>query len=213
MKKFILTAAAVFALSFTNAQDKKEKSGEGFSNGDVFLSGSVGFGSSKTGDAKENSFNFSPKVGIFVTENIAIGVELGLTTGKTDNGGNGTSTTFTEVKSNGFNGGVFGRYYFVPGAKFAPFANLGFGFGSTKNTTNSRLGSLSTSSETKDKTMNIGLGLGFNYFLTSNWALEASWAGLNYNTNDNGGNGADKTNSFGLNANTSSINFGMLYKF
>lgn len=61
--------------------------------------------------------------------------------------------------------------------------------------------------------MNVGLGLGFNYFVAPNWALEASWAGLSYGSNDNGGNGAKKTNSFGLNANTSSINFGMLYKF
>jgi opacity protein-like surface antigen len=212
MKKIILTVAAVFAFGFANAQDKKESS-EGFSKGDVFVTGSVGFGTTKTGDSKGNSFNFSPKVGFFVTENIAVGAELGFGSTKADNGANGTTVTFTETKTNGFSGGVFGRYYFTPTSKFSPFANLGLGFGSNKTTNDSKLGSFSTSTESKNKTMNVGLGLGFNYFVAPNWALEASWAGLTYNTNDNGGKGADKTNSFGLNANLSSINFGMLYKF
>ncbi len=211
MKKVILSLAAVFAFGFANAQDKN--SNEGFSKGDVFVSGSFGFGSTKTGDNKDSSFNFSPVAGYFLTENIAVGVELGIGTTKNDNGGNGTTSTFTETKTNSFGGGVYGRYYFAPASKFSPFANLGFGFGSTKRTTDSKLGSISTSTETKGKTMNVGLGLGFNYFVASNWALEASWAGLNYNSNDNGGNGADKTNTFGLSADLSSINFGLLYKF
>ena len=42
MKKIILTVAAVFALTFANAQDKKEGS-EGFAKGDLYLSGTVGF--------------------------------------------------------------------------------------------------------------------------------------------------------------------------
>jgi opacity protein-like surface antigen len=212
MKKIILTVAAVFAFGFANAQDKKE-SNEGFAKGDVFVTGSVGFGSTKTGDTKSNSFNFSPKVGFFVTENIAVGAELGFGTAKSDNGANGTTTTFVETKTNNFNGGVFGRYYFAPAAKFSPFANLGLGFGSNKTTIDSKLGSTSTSSERKSKTMSVGLGLGFNYFVASNWALEASWAGLTYDTDDNGGKGADKTNTFGLNANLASINLGVLYKF
>lgn len=213
MKNVILTVAAIFVFGFANAQDKKEKSGEGFSNGDVFVTGSVGFGSTKTGDVKADTFNFSPKFGFFVTENIAVGAQLGVSTSKNDNGGNGTTSPSTITKNNGFNGGVFGRYYFIPAAKFSPFANLGFGFGSNKVTTDSKFGGTTTSSEGKNQSINAGLGLGFNYFVAPNWALEATWAGLSYTSNDNGGSGATKTNTFGLNANTSSINFGVLYKF
>ena len=45
MKKIILTVAAVFAFGFANAQDKKEDSGAGFSNGDAYISGSFGINS------------------------------------------------------------------------------------------------------------------------------------------------------------------------
>lgn len=60
MKKVILTVAAIFAFGFANAQETTEG---GFANGDVFITGAVGFGSSKTGEAKTNSFEVSPSVG------------------------------------------------------------------------------------------------------------------------------------------------------
>ena len=72
MKKIILTVAAVFALTFANAQDKKEKSGEGFSKGDLYLTGTAGFSSTKTGDAKSNGFTLSPGIGYFLSENLAL---------------------------------------------------------------------------------------------------------------------------------------------
>ena len=74
MKKLILTAIAVFALTFANAQDG------GFAKGDVFLSGSFGYNSTKTGDIKNNSFEFTPRAGFFVSDNIAVGARLGFTT-------------------------------------------------------------------------------------------------------------------------------------
>lgn len=206
MKKIILSAIAICAFTVANAQDAKDSS-EGFAKGDLFVTGSVGFGSDKTGDEKISSFNFSPRLGYFVSENIAIGAELSFGS-ETDDDGAGT-----EVKTNSFNGGVFGRYYFTPSAKFSPFANLGLGFGSNKVTTDIASGGINTSFEAKEKTFNVGLGIGFNYFLSPKWALETSWAGLNFDSNDNGGDGDEKTNSFGLNANLSSINFGVLYKF
>ena len=46
MKKIFLTAAAVFALSFANAQDKKAAStGFGYAKGDFVLGGNIMFGS------------------------------------------------------------------------------------------------------------------------------------------------------------------------
>ena len=76
MKKIILTAVAVFGFAFANAQEE-EKGNGGFAKGDVFVSGAVTFGSSKTGDFKANAFEIAPKVGYFVTENIAVGASVG----------------------------------------------------------------------------------------------------------------------------------------
>ena len=90
MKKIILTVAAVFALTFANAQDKKEKStGEGFSNGDLYLTGTAGFSSSKTGDAKDNGFTLSPGLGYFLSENLALEGALMINSSTTNSGGTG----------------------------------------------------------------------------------------------------------------------------
>lgn len=199
MKKVILTLAAIFAFGFANAQDKKENTGEGFAQGDVFATGSFGFGSTKTGDVKSNTIEVAPAFGYFVSQNIAIGARLSVVTGKDE------APLVEDKKINNFSGEVFGRYYFTPTAKFSTFAELGGKFGSNKT----EQGII----ETKSKTFGVNAGIGFNYFLASNWSIEAAWAGLGYNTDDNGGNGAEKTKSFGLDADLSSINIGLTYKF
>ena len=70
MKKIILTVAAVFALSFANAQDKKESKGFGFSEGDIFVEGSLTMSSTndKNTEVKTSSTDFSPKAGYLVSE-------------------------------------------------------------------------------------------------------------------------------------------------
>ncbi|WP_298393955.1 outer membrane beta-barrel protein [Flavobacterium sp.] len=204
MKKIILTVAAVFAFGFANAQDKKESS-EGFSNGDVFVTGAVSFGSSKTGDFKANSFEIAPKVGIFVTENIAVGASLGFNSLKLDNGTD-------DVTNNGIGFGAFGRYYFTPASKFSLFAELGVDYTTTDEEFDLENGTVNTPSfETKE--FGLGLGLGLNYFVSSNFSIEAGVAVLGYTSNDNGGNGAEKTNSFALGGDFRAISLGVNYKF
>jgi outer membrane protein len=195
MKKIILTVAAVFAFGAANAQDKNEGS-EGFSKGSMFLSGTFSYESSKTGDLKSNDLEFSPAFGYFLTDNIALGGRLNVSSGENE----------AETKTSGFGLDVFGRYYMTPASKFSLFGEAAVGFGSTKVEP-------AAGGETTSKTFGVNLGLGVNYFLSSNWAIEAGWAGLGYNSDDNGGDGADKTNTFGLNLDLSSINFGLLYKF
>jgi opacity protein-like surface antigen len=186
MKKIILTAMAVFAFGFANAQE----SNGGFAKGDVFATGSFALGGEKTGDSKTNVFGIAPSVGYFVSENIAVGARVGFATIKED-----------DDKINAFNADVFGRYYMTPASKFSTFGELAVGIGSEKE------------GDFKSKSFGVNLGLGVNYFLSKNWAIEAAWAGLEYNTDNNGGNGADKTNSFGLVLDLSAINFGLTYKF
>jgi outer membrane protein len=196
MKKVLFSAVALLAFGFVNAQ---EKSNGGFSKGDAFVSGAVGFGSSKTGDAKSSSFTFAPTVGYFVTENIAVGASLGFGSASEDDG-----TGEDKMSSFGLN--AMARYYYTPASQFSVFGQLAIGMGSEKEEP------AGVASYT-EKTFGVNAGVGVSYFLNSNFAIEAGWAGLGYNTNDNGGNGAEKTSNFGLNVNLSAVNFGLLYKF
>lgn len=198
MKKIILTVAAVFAFGFANAQDVKEVS-EGYSQGDVFMTGAIGFGSSKTGDDKTSGFVFAPQAGYFVTSEIAIGARVSFLSTTEE------APLVEDIDTNNFNAEVFGRYYLTPAAKFSTFFELAVGMGSEKQEQGP--------AEFKSKTFGVNAGVGFNYFLTSNWAIQAGWAGLGYNTNDNGGDGAEKTKEFGLAADLSAIQFGLTYKF
>ncbi len=186
MKKIVLAAIAVMGFTFANAQTT------GFSKGDTFISGAVGIASMKTGDAKTNGFEIEPTIGYFVSENIAIGAKLGYTSVKED-----------DVKTSGFTTGVYGRYYFTPASQFSVFGQAGLDYGHYKV----------KPGDAKENEFGVGLGLGLSYFLSSHFAIEASWAGLNYRVNDNGGDGADKTNSFYLGSDLRDVKIGVLYKF
>lgn len=187
---------AVLALSSANAQDKKSGS-EGFAKGDVFVTGALTLSNGKTGDNKDNAFLVEPKVGYFVTENIAVGAKLGFGSNKSEAG------SVTTVDKTAFTVGAFGRYYFTPASKFSLFANLGVDLNNWKNKL----------ADTKEKEFAIGLGLGMNYFVSSNFSIEAGVGALSYTSNDNGGNGADKTNTLSFGGDWRAVTFGVNYKF
>lgn len=204
MKKIILTVAAVLAFGFANAQDKKQGS-EGFAKGDVFVSGAVGLSSSKTGDFKANGFNFSPRAAYFVSDNIALGLALGFESQKIELGESATNTQTSF--------GAFGRYYATPSSKFSLFAQLGFDFTSSKNEWFVDSDGSLSATDFEDKGFAINFAPGFHYFVSDNFALETSIGVLGYSSNDNGGNGADKTNTFDLGVDFDNVMFGLVYKF
>ena len=196
MKKVLLSAVALLAFGFANAQEEGKGNG-GFAKGDVFVSGAFSIGSEKTGDDKSSGFEIEPKVGYFLTENIAIGGKLGFASYKEE-----TSGTDTEDMA-GFTVGAFGRYYMTPASQFSLFGQLGFDYSSIDDKL----------ADVQENEIGLNLGLGLSYFVSNNWSIEATWAGLGYTSNDNGGNGAEKTNSFGLGADLRAISFGVNYKF
>ena len=200
MKKIILTVATVFAFGFANAQEATTDGG--FSKGNVFVTGSVGFNSDKQDDAKGSEFYFRPEVGYFLTENIALGLGLDLGSAKND----GLDVYSDAYKTNSFGAEVFGRYYFTPASKFSLFGQLGIGFGNIKMEDEA-------GNELKVNGFGINAGLGVNYFFSNNWAVQANWAGLGYNSAKVDAPGAEAYSSFGLNVDLSAINFGVLYKF
>ncbi len=200
MKKVILSVAAVFAFGFANAQDATNTmDSKGFANGDTFMSGTVGFRSTSTGDVKESAFTIAPKAGLFVTDNIAIGVELAYLSNKTENG------VDPEATSSGFGIGAFARYYATPASDFSFVAELGAGYITSKY----EQGPI----EGKANGFVVALTPGVSYFISSNFALEAQIGELSYNTTKPDVDGAESTDTFNINLDLSSISFGLLYKF
>lgn len=196
MKKVLLSAVALLAFGFANAQEE-EKGNGGFSKGSMFVSGAFSIGSEKTDDVKSSEFEIAPKFGYFVTENIAIGGKLGYASMKAENGFGDTQD------ESALTVGAFGRYYMTPASQFSLFGEFGIDYSTVDNKL----------ADVQENEIGVNLGLGLSYFLNNNWAIEASWAGLGYTTNDNGGDGAEKTNTFGLGADLRSFGFGVIYKF
>lgn len=206
MKKILLSAVAVMAFGFANAQEATGT--KGFAEGDVFITGSVGFGSEKTGDAKTSQFNISPKAGYFVTSNIAIGVQLGYTSATDTEVVEGPfGSTTVDVDTNSFEAGAFGRYYFTPARDFSFFGQLSVGYASTKTEVEGVDG------ESKSNGFNLGLAPGISYFVSEHIALEATFGLLGYNTSKPDFDGAESTDTFNIGANFNDINFGIVYKF
>ena len=204
MKKVLLSAVALLAFGFANAQEE-EKGNGGFAKGDVFVSGAVTLSSAKKGDFKANAFEIAPKVGYFVTENIAIGASVGLQSLKFDDGA-------ADATNSGLGLGAFGRYYFTPANKFSLFAELGIDYTSFDEEFDAESGTVYGSSF-ESKELGFGLGAGMNYFVSSNFSIEAGVAVLGYSSNDNGGDGAEKTNTFSFGGDWRAVTFGVNYKF
>ena len=205
MKKVLLSAVALLAFGFANAQEE-EKGNGGFAKGDVFVSGAVTLSSAKKGDFKANAFEIAPKVGYFVTENIAVGASVGFQSLKWDNGA-------ADATNSGLGLGAFGRYYFTPADKFSLFAELGFDYTSFDEEFDAESGTVYASSF-ESKELGFGLGAGMNYFVSSNFSIEAGVAVLGYSSNDNGGgSGVDKTNTFSFGGDWRAVTFGVNYKF
>ncbi len=210
MKKIILSVAAVLAFGFANAQDKKENSGEGFSKGDVFVSGTVNFGSSKnmpasatsgTILAEQSTFTIAPAVGYFVTDNIALGIGLGYTSGTSK-----ATSVSNDDKSTTVMAGLMGRYYFTPSSKFSGFLGAEFDYMSSSYTS---VGF----PDLKVNGFGFGIAPGFNYFISKNFALEASYGALNYSSAKADVTGAEASTEFKLNLDLTRINLGLNYKF
>ena len=200
MKKIILTVAAVFALSFANAQDKKE-SGFGYAKGDIVLGGNIMTSSSTTDVAgvstKTSSSMIGPDVAYFIDDNFAL--ELGLGIGNSKSGSVTRATT---------NVAVGARYYFLNlGERFKTYTNFGLNFGSDDNGGNGA---------DKTSTLGVGAGIGMNYFLTSKVAINFGLGNvISYNSSTTGNN---KTTSMDVNLNEfnnffNKPTFGVSYRF
>jgi outer membrane protein len=203
MKKIILTAAAVFAFGFANAQDKKAAS-FGYAKGDIVLGGNIKTNSTTSENggvsSKTSSSEIGPDLAYFISDKVAL--ELGVTLGNTK--------TAEGVKRSTSNISVGARYYFWNlGERFKTYTNFGLNFVSDDN-----MGVVGVGDKTS--TLGVGAGIGMNYFLTSKVAINFGLGKIiSYNSSTTG---SDKTSSMDVNLNQfdnffSQPTFGVAYKF
>lgn len=201
MKKVLFSAVALLAFGFANAQEEKSF---GFAKGDFIMEGNLSFGSTndKNTEVKTNNFGFNPKVGYFVNDKFAVGVELGIGSDKREVAGTDTD------KNSNFDAGVFGRYYFLDlGKRFKTYAEAGLGMESGK----------AGLADDKYSGFGFGAGLGMNYFVSDSFAINFALTDvLSYSSKK--WDGAENVSEFNANVNVfnnffTTAQFGLTYKF
>jgi outer membrane protein len=152
-------------------------------------------------DFRTGSFTFSPSFGYFVSDNLAVGAELSISSGYSE---------VNDVRNNnsslGF--GPFIRYYkFTSNEQFAFFgdASILIGGGKQENGQND---------PNKTGFFRFAISPGFTYFFNPHWALELSVAGISFQAVDpNKDNDNDEQRNFTFNVNSFSPNLGIRYHF
>lgn len=202
MKKLFFAALlAGFAFNTASAQD--EEGTKGFAEGDVFMSGSVGFSSDSQGDTKLNGFTVAPRAAFFISDNIALGAKLGYTSAKEEEKGFGATE---ETKNSAIEAGVFGRYYFTPASQFSIFTELGAGYVHSKYEVTDR-------ADLKADGFNVAFAPGVSYFISEHFALEATYGLISYSSDKIDVDGAESRDRFNVGLDLGDINLGLVYKF
>ena len=113
MKKVLFALILLVGTSSAFAQINK---------GQWLVGGNAGFTSSKWGEEKNTSFEFSPDAGYFFAKQFAGGLRASITSSKDDGDDDAYSSLLVAP---------FLRYYFMPAAqKVSIFADASYGFGS-----------------------------------------------------------------------------------
>lgn len=200
MKKQLLTLVAVWAIAMTaNAQTEK---------GNNLIGGSIGFNyrnqkplntTNSSINETSRSFNISPNFGHFFAKNLAVGLQVGYSSGKTESQsiyfpGSGNLQFINSVsKSNTINIFPYLRYYvdIVDKFKFFGQANVGMAFGKTKNSTTYLANYADQNISYKNTYYQASVNPGFAFFPSKKWAVELSFPLLSYskqNMKDDGVN-------------------------
>jgi outer membrane protein len=204
MKKIILSAIAVCAFGFANAQDK---GGTGLASGNIVLSGDVAYSSQSYGDSKLSGMTLSPGLGYMMSDNLMLVGQVGITSGS------GNETVGNDAKSSGLALGAGVRYFFTPADNFS--LSLGGQFSYRSDKTNVGVDdagdTVLLASDAKINTMGLSVPVGLHYFMSNNFAVSATWGGLGYSSSKVDG-ASEATNTMNLGLTMSSVSFGLLYK-
>lgn len=201
MKKLFLAGAVAF---FGMAQAQETQT-PGFVKGDVFITGAVGYANQERGTEEGNRFTIAPSVGFFVSPNFALGARVGYVNEKFS----GNDTEIFENKTETFTVGAFGRYFWTPVNRFSLFGEVNASYGNIKYTNTYD----NVSFDSKADGFEMGIAPGINYFITKNFALEATWGVLSYNSIKPDADGAEATENFNVGLDLNDLSLGLVYKF
>jgi hypothetical protein len=180
MNKLFALAFLGLTSSIAHAQTTPLTKGRGL------LSGSIGYHSDKyIGEPSRDLFNFTPTIGYFVADNLALGLNGNLQV----MGGNANYASQTS-----YSVGPFARYYrFVGGSdKFALYGQGSLGYAHYSGGPNLGYASITP---------------GLAFFPIPRFGLEASLRGLSYSSNFN------NTHSFDFGFSLQNIQLGAAYYF
>jgi outer membrane protein len=172
----------------------------GFQKSDVLLEGAIGASTkdNQNTERKITSFSLTPKVGFFISDKTAIGVQCSYNQSKNTNY-SGTEDTYT--LNNGIGAGLFVRHYLLEiGSRFKAYGEAGVGYGSIGGETNN-----GTTTVKLDKSNTIGIngGVGANYFLTPKIAIGYQFADIiGFSTTKASTSGSKASNDFHVNLNS-----------
>lgn len=181
MKKIVVTLVVILMTIGANAQ--------------VYVGGSLGFGSGKgstkdfESDIKSTTFKILPEIGYELNENWSIGTVIGYEYSKLD-----------DSKINTFTVAPYARYSFFKSDLVRLFVDGGFGFSTAKIKDN----------DDALNSWNVGLKPGLAIKLSDNFCLVAKYGFLGYDCSKYG---EVKAHNFGLNFDTDELNFGFHYIF
>ncbi len=211
MKKLLL-CTMLLALSFANAQEREGNKKLTIEKGTWYVGGNISFGhdSSEFEDSPEASkyfnFNFSPKVGYTINDNLILGLGLGYGYSKNEieNTINNPANT-----SNNFRIFPYIKKHFPIGEKLTISVQGEFRYSYSEYENNDVFNSYS--GHTNEYF--IGVRPGITYFLNKKLALEANIGALGYtNSTQKYGNPPKRTSSsFNFNINSTDLMFGLSY--
>lgn len=171
MKKIII-AIAVLSISTLTLQAQTEK-------GTKFIGGNFGFNSNNNSKNSENeskgsSYSFFPKAGYFISNNFALGANLGISYTRTK-----WAPSRADDKILSFGAGSFLRQYLTITERFRFFSEVGFSWTTAKyRPTINNENVIEQYNRYHTYSANLRPGLAF--FPTKKWAIEMSFPLLGY---------------------------------
>ena len=169
-----------------------------------FVGGALSFdnASETDNDVKQNIFRVSPYIGYSISEQVIVGLSLGLFQSK-------TTHSISESKLRSFSVTPFTRYRKSVSKRMGFYGELGarFSVGQYESTSGGQ-----TTTNPKNNIFQVYIGPGIDFAFADRWVVNAGWGVLSYGRSseediDN------KYNAFQFNMNAADINFSLNYLF
>jgi hypothetical protein len=196
-KKLLLAFVSIISINTVKAQTEKGSQMLGISFGVNTSSSDTKYLDYSTNamtnvHGKQTNYSIAPTYSYFVADNLDLGLSVGYGQSKQDYD---AVYNPSNIKSNGFNAGIYLRKYFLYenklGIRTGPMFNYQHGKYTQEYASNQQ-----SNSESITNTYSGGLGLDFVYFPVKRLGLTAALGGITYAHQDTKGTTPATSNSF-----------------